>query len=68
MRVLKYSSMDEVTRIMDRLQVVKEGEVIVGVVGISQEEDAVDIGPLAVDRQYQVFRDRKEALSSEVSY
>ena len=52
---------------MDKLQVVKEGEVIVGVVGISQEEDAVDIGPLAVDRQYQVFGDKK-AVSSEVSY
>ena len=67
MKVLKYSSKDEVTRIMDKLQVVKEGEVIVGVVGISQEEDAVDIGPLAVDRQYQVFGDKK-AVSSEVSY
>ena len=56
MKVLKYSSKDEVTRIIDKLQVVKEGEVIVGVVGTSQEGDVVDIGPLAVDRKYQVFR------------
>ena len=56
MKVLKYSSKDEVTRIMDKLQVVKEGEVIVGVVGTSQEGDVVDIGPLAVDRKFQVFR------------
>ena len=55
MRVMKYSSKDEVTRIMDKLQVVKEGKFIVGVVGISQEKDTVDIGPLAVDRQYQVY-------------
>ena len=41
---------------MDKLQVVKEGEVIVGVVGTSQEDDVVDIGPLAVDRKFQVFR------------
>ena len=55
MKVLKYSSMDEVSRIRHRLQVVKEGEAIVGVVGITNaQDDVVDIGPLAVDRKYQV--------------
>ena len=54
MKVLKYSNMDEVRRIMDKLQVVMEGEVIVGVVGISQDDNVVDIGPLAVDRKFQV--------------
>ena len=54
-KVLKYSSTDEVSRIRDKLQVVKEGDVIVGVVGISHEDDLVYIGPLAVDQKFQVF-------------
>ena len=62
-KVLKYSSTDEVSRIRDKLQVVKEGEVIVGVVGISHEDDVVYIGPLAVDRKFQVFIMYKEELS-----
>ena len=56
MKVLKYDSTNEVSRIRDKLQVVKEGEVIVGVVGISHEDHVVDIGPLAVDRKFQVFK------------
>ena len=56
MKVLKYDSTNEVSRIRDKLQVVKEGEVIVGVVGISYEDHVVDIGPLAVDRKFQVFK------------
>ena len=65
-KVLKYSSTDEVRRIRSKLQVVKEGDVIVGVVGISHEDNAGYIGPLAVDRKFQVKKGYDEYLKTNI--
>ena len=65
-KVLKYSSTDEVSRIRHKLQVVKEGEVIVGVVGMSHEHNLAYIGPLAVDKKFQVKKGSDECLKTNI--